>query len=145
MCFVYIMFQLGFILVQTGHHHSMSLKKGVIRFCVSSNAFAVHCHFDVKCYLHSTTYFPLPPSHTTYSVVLPNQCNLWFSSYPTTLTMKIPYKIITEMALCRDFLLTAMSASDECALSTEVLNTFPYTVKQHFVQYNVDSTVQTHR
>ena len=44
-------------------------EKGVIRFCVSSNAFAVHCHFDVKYYLHSTTYFPLPPSHTTYSVV----------------------------------------------------------------------------
>ena len=43
-------------------------EKGVIRFCVSSNAFAVHCHFDVKYYLHSTTYFPLPPSHTTYSV-----------------------------------------------------------------------------
>ena len=45
-------------------------EKGVIRFCVSSNAFAVHCHFDVKYYLHSTTYFPLPPSHTTYSVGL---------------------------------------------------------------------------
>ena len=43
-------------------------EKGVIRFCVSSNAFAVHCHFDVKYFLHSTTYFPLPPSHTTYSV-----------------------------------------------------------------------------
>ena len=62
------MFQLGFILVQTGHHHSMSLEKGVIRHCVSPSAFAVHCHFDVKFYLHSTTYFPPPRSHTTHSV-----------------------------------------------------------------------------
>ena len=54
--------------MQTGHHHSMSLEKGVIRLCVSPGAFAVHCHFDVMFYLHSTTYFPPPPSHTTYSV-----------------------------------------------------------------------------
>ena len=42
-CSVYFICQLGFILVQTGHHHSMSLlKKGAIRRCVSPSAFAVH-------------------------------------------------------------------------------------------------------
>ena len=27
-------------------------------------------HFDLEIYLHSTTYIPLPPSHTTHSVVM---------------------------------------------------------------------------
>ena len=27
-------------------------------------------HFDVEIYLYSTTYIPLPPSHTTHSVAL---------------------------------------------------------------------------
>ena len=43
---VYFICQLGFILVQTGHHHSMSLlKKGAIRRCVSPSAFDVHWSF----------------------------------------------------------------------------------------------------
>ena len=45
-CSVYFICQRGFILVQTGHHHSMSLlKKGAIRRCVSPSAFAVHWSF----------------------------------------------------------------------------------------------------
>ena len=35
-------FQFGFILVQTGHHHSMSLEKGVDRCHVSLGAFILH-------------------------------------------------------------------------------------------------------
>ena len=66
---VYFICQLGFILVQTGHHHSMSLLKKV-RF--ADVFLRVHSmfigHFDLEIYLYSTTYIPLPPSHTTHSV-----------------------------------------------------------------------------
>ena len=68
-CSVYFICQRGFILVQTGHHHSMSLLKKV-RF--ADVFLRVHSlfigHFDLEIYLHSTTYIPLPPSHTTHSV-----------------------------------------------------------------------------
>ena len=38
-------------------------------------------HFDLEIYLYSTTYIPLPPSHTTHSVAQTSPCRMFRQTF----------------------------------------------------------------